>query len=126
MHSILLILPPLIQTALPPPSSKVYLKNAIPRPEFSLCFSRNNECFVDKEGTEAGAMTLGGVDLRLHMSPMVFAKNMKSSGFYAVHLKAMYLREGGGRRYVLFFGEAQPSHPMLETRCYPWVRVIWH
>mmetsp|Transcript_457 Transcript_457/g.900 ORF Transcript_457/g.900 Transcript_457/m.900 type:complete len:648 (-) Transcript_457:171-2114(-) len=73
---------------------QMHLKNAIPRPEFSLCFSRNNE--AARDGTSAGAMTLGGVDPRLHMSPMVFAKNVKPSGFYAVHLKAVYLREGGG------------------------------
>lgn len=30
------------------------------------------------------------------MSPMVYASNLKSGGFYAVHLKAIYLREGGG------------------------------
>ena len=93
MHSILLIFVLLSQTALSHPSSKVYLKNAIPRPEFSLCFSRNN--LSEKEGSGAGALTLGGVDSRLHTSPMVFAKNVKSSGFYAVHLKAMYLRKGG-------------------------------
>ncbi|KAL7462147.1 hypothetical protein ACHAXS_002538, partial [Conticribra weissflogii] len=69
-------------------------KNAIPRPEFSLCFSRQDE--AEREGTGAGAMTLGGVDPRLHTTPMVFAKNTKSSGFYAVHVKAVYLREGGG------------------------------
>lgn len=73
---------------------QMHLKNAIPRPEFSLCFSRSNA--AERDGTGAGAMTLGGVDPRLHMTPMVFAKNMKSSGFYAVHLKAVYLREGGG------------------------------
>lgn len=73
---------------------QMHLKNAIPRPEFSLCFSRSNS--ADREGTGAGAMTLGGVDPRLHVSPMVFAKNMKATGFYAVHLKAVYLREGGG------------------------------
>lgn len=75
---------------------QMHTKNAIPRPEFSLCFSRSDE--ADRDGTAAGAMTLGGVDLRLHSSPMVFAKNQKSSGFYAVHLKAVYLREGGGCR----------------------------
>ena len=73
---------------------QMHSKNAIPRPEFSLCFSRSND--ATRDGTGAGAMTLGGVDPRLHMTPMVFAKNVKGSGFYAVHLKAMYLREGGG------------------------------
>lgn len=73
---------------------QMHSKNVIPKPEFSLCFSRQDN--AEREGTGAGAMTLGGVDPRLHTSPMVFAKNMKSSGFYAVHLKAVYLREGGG------------------------------
>eukprot|EP00584_Thalassiosira_punctigera_P020979 CAMPEP_0172574658 /NCGR_PEP_ID=MMETSP1067-20121228/136814_1 /TAXON_ID=265564 ORGANISM="Thalassiosira punctigera, Strain Tpunct2005C2" /NCGR_SAMPLE_ID=MMETSP1067 /ASSEMBLY_ACC=CAM_ASM_000444 /LENGTH=440 /DNA_ID=CAMNT_0013367291 /DNA_START=173 /DNA_END=1495 /DNA_ORIENTATION=- len=73
---------------------QMHLKNAIPRPEFSLCFTRSNES--GRDASAAGAMTLGGVDPRLHSSPMVFAKNVKGSGFYAVHLKAVYLREGGG------------------------------
>ncbi len=73
---------------------QMYSKQAIPRPEFSLCFSRSNE--ANREGTGAGAMTLGGVDPRLHMSPMVYAKNVKGSGFYAVTLNAIYLRAGGG------------------------------
>ena len=73
---------------------QMHLKKAIPRPEFSLCFSRSNN--AERDGTGAGAMTLGGVDPRLHMNPMVFAKNVKASGFYAVYLKAIYLREGGG------------------------------
>lgn len=73
---------------------QMHAKNAIPKPEFSLCFSRQDE--AEREGTGAGAMTLGGVDPRLHTTPMVFAKNTKGSGFYAVHVKAVYLREGGG------------------------------
>ena len=74
---------------------QMHTKNAIPRPEFSLCFSRSDD--AERDGTSAGAMTMGGVDPRLHnVSPMVFAKNVKGSGFYAVHLKAVYLREGGG------------------------------
>ena len=75
---------------------QMYGKGAIPRPQFSLCFSRSDD--AEREGTGAGAITLGGVDTRLHQSPMVFAKNVKGSGFYAVHLKAVYLRAGGGCR----------------------------
>ncbi|KAL3770675.1 hypothetical protein ACHAW5_001450 [Stephanodiscus triporus] len=73
---------------------QMYNKGAIPRPEFSLCFSRSDN--AEREGTGAGAITLGGVDTRLHQSPMVFAKNIQGSGFYSVHLKAVYLRAGGG------------------------------
>jgi len=75
---------------------QMHSKGAIPRPQFSLCFSRSDD--AEREGTGAGAITLGGVDTRLHQSPMVFAKNVKGSGFYAVHLKAVYLRAGGGCR----------------------------
>ena len=73
---------------------QMYSRGAIPRPEFSLCFSRSDD--ADRDGTGAGAITFGGVDPRLHQSPMVFAKNVNDSGFYAVHLKAVYLRAGGG------------------------------
>jgi hypothetical protein len=73
---------------------QMYNKKAVPKPEFSLCFWRQDN--ADKGGTQAGALTFGGVDPRLHRSPMVYASNLKSSGFYAVHLKAIYLREGGG------------------------------
>lgn len=74
---------------------QMHSKNAIPKEEFSLCFSRQD--LTSKDGTRAGAMTLGGVDPRLHnISPMVFAKNTKDTGFYGVHLRAVYLRAGGG------------------------------
>jgi hypothetical protein len=74
---------------------QMHSKNAVPREEFSLCFSRQD--FTSKDGTRAGAMTLGGVDPRLHnVSPMVFAKNTHSNGFYGVRLRAVYLRAGGG------------------------------
>ena len=74
---------------------QMYNKRAIPKPEFSLCFWRQDH--AERDGTDAGALTLGGVDTRLHMTPMVYASNLKSGGFYAVHLKAIYLREGGGQ-----------------------------
>ena len=72
----------------------MYTKKAIPKPEFSLCFWRQDN--AERSGTGAGALTFGGVDPRLHMTPMVYANNLKGGGFYAVHLKAVYLREGGG------------------------------
>ncbi len=75
--------------------NQMHSKNAIPNEEFSLCFSRQD--YTSKDGTRAGAMTLGGVDPRLHnVSPMVFAKNTHMNGFFGVHLRAVYLREGGG------------------------------
>jgi len=62
--------------------------------QFSLCFSR--PLGAKREGTEAGAMTLGGCDKRLHESPMVFAARTNKAGFFNVHIRKIYLRHGGG------------------------------
>eukprot|EP00980_Cylindrotheca_fusiformis_P014476 scaffold3868_cov84-Cylindrotheca_fusiformis.AAC.1 len=62
--------------------------------QFSLCFSR--PLGAERKGTEAGAMTLGGVDPRLHETPMVFATRTNNNGFYNVHVRKIYLRDGVG------------------------------
>lgn len=74
--------------------AQMHSQKAIPEKKFSMCFNRQN--LASREGTMAGALTLGGEDSRLHTSPMVFSKNVRSSGFYTVKLRKMYLREGGG------------------------------
>jgi hypothetical protein len=61
---------------------------------FSLCFSRSPT--ASREGTGAGAMTLGGKDERLHDTSMVYATTSESRGFYNVHVRNIYLRAGGG------------------------------
>jgi Eukaryotic aspartyl protease len=61
---------------------------------FSLCFSRQED--AARSGTEAGAMSLGGTDDRLHETPLVYSATSESSGFYVVHITKMYLRAGGG------------------------------
>lgn len=61
---------------------------------FTLCFARQPT--ADRQGTEAGAMTLGGVDKRLHTSPLVYASIKVSNSFYGVHIRNVYLRPGGG------------------------------
>ncbi|KAL3933425.1 MAG: hypothetical protein SGBAC_010403 [Bacillariaceae sp.] len=60
--------------------------------QFSLCFSR--PLGAEREGTEAGAMTLGGTDTRLHRNPMVFASRTNKNGFFSVHVRKIYLRHG--------------------------------
>mmetsp|Transcript_11167 Transcript_11167/g.33070 ORF Transcript_11167/g.33070 Transcript_11167/m.33070 type:complete len:745 (-) Transcript_11167:493-2727(-) len=74
--------------------AQMHSQKAIPEKKFSLCFNRQN--LASREGTMAGALTLGGEDNRLRTSPMVFSKNVRSTGFYTVRLRKMYLREGGG------------------------------
>jgi len=62
--------------------------------QFALCFSRPP--MITKEGTEAGAMTLGGVDTRLHESQMVYTPNFDSgrSSFFSVKVRRAMLRDG--------------------------------
>jgi len=75
--------------------SQMYESGVMPEKSFSLCFTRQPT--ASREGTEAGALTLGGTDDRFHMTSMVYARNVKpSSGYFTVNLKNIYLREGGG------------------------------
>lgn len=63
----------------------------ISRSHFSLCFGKQAPY-----GSTSGVVTLGGVDKRLHKTPMVFA-NSAGDGFtanYKVQVRKMYLREG--------------------------------
>ena len=62
--------------------------------QFSLCFSRQPTS--DRNGTEAGAMTLGGVEPRLHLTEMVYTTNAGGGkpGFYSVKVRNIYVRVG--------------------------------
>jgi hypothetical protein len=73
---------------------QMYNANQIQHKAFSLCFSRQDT--ADPSGTEAGAMSLGGTDERLHKTPLVYTSTTEGSGFYVVHIRKMYLRAGGG------------------------------
>ena len=73
---------------------QMYEAGVIQAKAFSLCFSRKDE--ADPKGTEAGAMSMGGTDARLHNTPLVYTSTEESSGFYVVHVRKMYLRAGGG------------------------------
>jgi hypothetical protein len=73
---------------------QMYEHGKIDSKAFSLCFSRPPA--AEREGTEAGAMTLGGTDTRLHNSPMVYTSSTGGDGFFSVHVRAVYLRKGGG------------------------------
>ena len=64
---------------------------------FSLCFSKSPT--ASREGTNAGAMTLGGFDDRFHNvgeGDMVYSYTKNGRGFYGVQVRQMYLRQGGG------------------------------
>jgi len=71
---------------------QMYDQGTIEKRLFSMCF--NFQPDVTKEGTLAGAMSLGGVDERLWKTPVVYASRINSSGFYGVGVRAVYLWEG--------------------------------
>lgn len=70
----------------------------IEREQFSLCFTR--PALAGRDGTKAGAVTMGGTDKRLHYDPMVFAGQIRSHGLYTVKLRKFYLRKEGGESIV--------------------------
>jgi len=69
--------------------------DVITKQQFSLCFSR--QTMVDRQGTLAGAITLGGRDEALSNLPLVYALNVKQGGFYTIKLKKIYLWKEKGR-----------------------------
>ena len=72
---------------------QAYDAGVISKKAFALCLSRKTS--ASKSGTEAGALTMGGHDVRLHTSPMIYAK-LDPAVFFQLTLKKIYLREGGG------------------------------
>ena len=68
----------------------MYKAGKIKSKMFALCFSHSQD--VDREGTKAGQMTLGGADTSLHTSPMVFAENYDKQGWYSVSISGIYLK----------------------------------
>jgi len=66
----------------------------IKRKQFSLCFSMETES--SSEGTSAGAITMGGVDTKLHRSPMVFADgHMTSRSMHGLTIRNVYFMKAG-------------------------------
>ena len=63
-----------------PAGKKLHEAGKIKRNLFMLC--RRNSLTVEKEGINAGLVTIGGVDGRLHSTPIVHARNVTRSGWY--------------------------------------------
>lgn len=73
--------------------AQAYDHGMIDKKSFSLCLSR--QPIASWQGTEAGALTMGGMDHRLHKSPMVFCYLEPGSNF-VVDMRKVHLRQGGG------------------------------
>jgi hypothetical protein len=78
------------------PQVMMYDQGKLERNMFSLCFRR--ELHVSKRGIVAGRITLGGIDTRADHAPMVYAKNVATSGWFSVFVKEyIYIRHNGGQ-----------------------------
>jgi len=78
---------------------QMYRQKVIDKPSFSLCFVRGED--AAKEGTTAGALTMGGTDTLLHGSPMVFAKGFKTKGvMHGVSIRQVHIMAAGQYRAV--------------------------
>ena len=72
--------------------SQMYKEQKMEQQAFSLCFAEPGH--VERKGTLAGAMVLGGADTRLHKTPMLYAQQMAPyDGKYKVHLEKVYLQK---------------------------------
>jgi len=73
---------------------QAYVNDATPNQSFSLCFSRQSE--ANTKSSNAGVMTMGGSDLRLHNTIMVYADQPNTGGYFKVYIVKIFLRSGGG------------------------------
>lgn len=74
--------------------NQAYKQGVISTHKFSLCFSRAED--ASKEGSSAGALTLGGTDTYLHTTPMLYVNAFKTKGtMHGVTVRKMYIMEGG-------------------------------
>lgn len=58
-------------------------------PNFGLCFARYNH--IERNGTEAGGLTLGPVETSWHTSEMRYADMSASEDYYGVSIRRLYL-----------------------------------
>lgn len=73
---------------------KLYDMGKIEHNMFTMCFSR--KLGTSLRGVSAGVMTMGGVDERMNKSPMVYAKNMATLGWYTVFVRNVYMQSSDG------------------------------
>lgn len=75
----------------------MFQADKISRQAFSLCFARPHG--ASRDGTVAGAMSMGGADARLSTTPMVYCESphvTSDERQYRVSIRAVHLRQGGG------------------------------
>ena len=69
---------------------QMYKLGMISPKAFALCFAHAD--VASRDGTDAGAVTLGGANANMHTSPMVYADGIDIGGWYGVRINAVYLK----------------------------------
>lgn len=69
---------------------QMYKKGKIDKEAFSLCFIHSEK--IERAGSHAGAVTLGGTNVGMHKSKMVYADMFDIDGWYGVTVNAIYLK----------------------------------
>ncbi len=80
----------------------MYSSGTINSKKFSLCFV--NERHVSRDGSPAGIMTLGGSDVTLHSTPMVYAQEIAQGNKdvnYHVYIEKIFLQNNINQRHPL-------------------------
>ena len=74
--------------------SQMHKQQIIKNPSFSMCFARGDD--AAKDGTVAGALTMGGTDEKLHVGKMIYAKGSKAKAvMHGVKIRKLHLMEAG-------------------------------
>ena len=85
---------------------QLYDKRIIEHNMFAMCF-RKELGTSKRRGVTAGSMTLGGVASSLDTSPMLYAQNTQSYGWYTVYLQQIYVSKSGGTKFVFDIPDAR-------------------
>ena len=78
--------------------NQMYNAGLLPSKGFALCFSHADS--VLRTGSHAGTMTVGGFDTRLHKTTIAYAQNVVKSGWFTVHVRALYLRHKATQQVI--------------------------
>ena len=69
---------------------QMYKLGMISPKAFALCFAHAD--VASRDGTDAGAVTLGGANADMHTLPMVYADEIDIGGWHGVRINAVYLK----------------------------------
>ena len=94
-------------------AKNLYDKRLIEHNMFAMCYRR--ELGTSKRGVTAGSMTIGGFSSNLDTSPMIYAKNLASAGWYTLYVKNIYIRSGGGQSAF----SKDPNHKTIRVHIDP-------